>query len=119
MTATEELLEALERAGVNMDELARLSTEEEGLFVVERPDWDKELAFRQYRGWPEDDPEKEIAFRQSIGLSDSTEIPWRWQIWGRASLYVTQQRMASLAGGWEPDVASMVAKVLEFLKEAP
>ena len=100
MSATDELLYALERAGVDMNELARLSTND-GLLVVER-----------------DDLAQEMVFRQSDGFFEGTEIVehpvrWWWHIWaGRGWV-----RLCDVASGWAQDVEEMVAKVVEFLSK--
>ena len=96
--ADEEMMAALERAGVDMNELARLSTND-GLLVVERDDLDQELVFREARDWPE-----------------GTKRIWRWRIWGSSDPQsLSRVRLFDLGGGWEPDVASMVARVVAFL----
>ena len=98
IAADEEMMAALERAGVDMNELGRLSTDD-GLFVVER-----------------DDLGQELVFRQSDGFFEGTEIVehpvrWWWHIYRGAG----RVRLTDVASGWEPDVASMVARVVAFL----
>lgn len=96
--ADEEMLAALERAGVDMNMLARLSTDN-GLLIVERDDLHQELVFRKARDCPE-----------------GTKRIWRWRIWGSSDPQsLSRVRLFDLGGGWEPDVASMVARVVAFL----
>lgn len=93
--ADEEMMAALERAGIDMNELGRLSTDD-GLFVVERDDLNQDLLFQSSPPWGRD------------------RIIWRWHIWGSRNPW-TRARLADLGSGWEPDVASMVARVVAFL----
>ena len=95
MSANKDLLDALERAGIDMDELARLSPDN-GLLVVERDDLDQKLVFREARDWPE-----------------GTKRIWRWNVWRPLGAV----RWNKTASGQEPDLPSMVAKVVEFLSK--
>lgn len=96
--ADEEMMAALERAGVDMWQLGRLSTND-GLFVIER-----------------DDLNQELVFLHSTPPWAGAKIIWRWRIWGSNDPQsLSRVRMVDLGGGWEPDVASMVARVVAFL----
>ena len=96
--ADEEMMAALERAGIDMNELARLSYDDQ--FVVERDDLDREMVFGSSLGcWPREGDMRHL---------------WSWNIWA-SSHAEDRMRWADLGSGWEPDVASMVARVVAFL----
>ena len=68
-------------------------------FVFDKDGRGKQLSIRQSRNWPE-----------------GTERVWCWVLWEESSSGGVSS-WAEVDSGSEPDVGSMVAKVLEFLSK--
>lgn len=100
MTATEELfddlLDALERAGVDRERVQRSTLF--GSCLIESADVNRALTFRL-------DP---------WGYERGRLRPWVWSVWGGAR-FGDPANTRELARGREKDVASMVARVAAFL----
>ena len=98
-TTTEELLDALLAAGVDLD-------------AIDVPDEEHDVAgalYTRVRPFEARRPDlgQVLSFDLDHGIEGQPGSGWLWGVWEDQGRYV--------ADGWEPDLVAMVARVVSFL----